>query len=103
MLLGSWMPFAAAAKLLGHFRKVVVSAATVRRATERSGAAYVELQTEQVEVLEQELPQGPEGPAVQQLSVDGAMVPLLHKEWAEVKTLAIGTIEEAVCMDREHG
>ncbi len=35
--LGSWMPFAEVAKLIGHFRKVVVSASTVRRATEKSG------------------------------------------------------------------
>jgi hypothetical protein len=56
----------------------------------------VEVQTAQVVVLEQELPQAPEGPAVQQLSVDGAMVPVLHQEWAEVKTLAIGTIRESV-------
>jgi hypothetical protein len=96
VLLGSWVPFAGAAQLIGHFRKVAVSEATVRRATEKSGEAYVELQTAQVAVLEQELPQAPEGPAVQQLSVDGAMVPLLHREWAEVKTLAIGTIGEPV-------
>ena len=96
VLLGSWMPFTAGAKLIGHFRKVPVSEATVRRATEKSGQAYVELQTAQVEALEKELPQAPEGSALQQLSVDGAMVPLLHKEWAEVKTLAIGTIGEPV-------
>jgi len=96
VLLGSWMPFAAAGKLMGHFRKVAVSAATVRRTTEQRGEAYVELQTAQVAALEQELPQAPEGPAVQQLSVDGAMVPVLHKEWAEVKTLAIGSIGEPV-------
>ena len=96
VLLGSWMPFAGAAQLIGHFRKVAVSEATVRRATEKSGEAYVEVQTAQVVVLEQELPQAPEGPAVQQLSVDGAMVPVLHQEWAEVKTLAIGTIRESV-------
>jgi hypothetical protein len=96
VLLGSWMPFAGAAQLIGHFRKVEVSEATVRRATEKSGEAYVELQTAQVAVLEQELPPAPQGPAVQQLSVDGAMVPLLHREWAEVKTLAIGTIGEPV-------
>ncbi len=94
--LGSWMPFAEVAKLIRHFRKVEVSASTVRRATEKSGAAYVELQTAQVEALEEELPEAPEGPALQQLSVDGAMVPVLHKEWAEVKTLAIGTIGEPV-------
>jgi len=92
VLLGSWMPFAGTAQLAGHFRKVTVSEATVRRATEKSGEAHVEVQTAQVAVLEQELPQAPEGPAVQQLSVDGAMAPLLHREWAEVKTLAIGTI-----------
>ena len=27
-----------------------------------------------------------------QVSVDGAMVPLVHQAWAEVKTLAIGTV-----------
>jgi hypothetical protein len=32
------------------------------------------------------------GPAVQQVTVDGAMVPLLHKEWGETKTLTIGTV-----------
>ncbi len=96
VLLGSWMPFAEAAKLIGHFRKVVVSEATVRRATERSGAAYVEVQTTQVERLEKEMPEAPQGPTLQQMSVDGAMVPLLHKEWAEVNTLAIGTIGEPV-------
>jgi hypothetical protein len=90
------MPFAEAAKLIGHFRKVAVSEATVRRATERSGAAYVGLQTAQVEALEKELLEAPEGPALQQMSVDGAMVPLLHQEWAEVKTLAIGTIGQPV-------
>ncbi|MFQ5741934.1 MAG: ISKra4 family transposase [Acidobacteriota bacterium] len=95
-LLGSWMPFAEAAKIIGQFWKVSVSEATVRRTTEKSGEAYVEIQTAQVEALEKELPEAPQGPALQQISVDGAMVPLLHKEWAEVKTLAIGTIGEAV-------
>ena len=96
VLLGSWMPFAAAVQLIGHFRRVVVSEATVRRATEKSGQAYVELQTAQVEILEKEMPEAPQGPTLQQMSVDGAMVPLLHKEWAEVKTLALGSVEEPV-------
>ena len=94
-LLGSWMPFGQAAKTVGHFRKIEVSEATVRRFTERSGQAWVELQTEQAAVLEGETGEGPEGPALQQLSVDGAMVPLLHGEWCEVKTLAIGTVEKS--------
>ena len=94
---GTWIPFEPAAKgMLNHFTKVDISAATVRRKTERAGLAYVALQTAEVDRLERELPEAPQGPAVQQLSVDGAMVPLLHKEWAEVKTLAIGTVGSAV-------
>ena len=93
-LLGSLVPFVPAAELIGRFRKVVVSAATVRRVSEKSGQAWVELPREKVEALEVELPPAPEGPARQQLSVDGAMVPLRHGEWAEVKTLVTGTIEE---------
>ena len=80
--------------MVGHFRNVEVSEATVRRATEKSGQAWVELQTKEVAALEGEHQEAAEGPALQQLSVDGAMVPLLHGEWAEVKTLVIGTIEE---------
>ena len=48
----------------------------------------------QAERLEAEIREAPPGPGLQQLSVDGAMVLLLHGEWAEVKTLAIGTIDE---------
>ena len=76
-----------------------MSKATVRRATEKSGEAYVELQTAQVETPEKEMPEAAQGPSLQQLSVDGAMVPMLHKEWAEVKTLALGTIGEPVLED----
>ena len=93
--LGSRLPFAQAAELMGRFWKVEVSEATVRRATEKSGQAYVEVQREEVAALEQEMQEAPLGPALQQLSVDGAMVPLLHGEWGEVKTLAIGTIEQS--------
>ncbi len=52
--------------------------------------------------LEGELQEAAEGPALQQLSVDGAMVPLLHGEWGEVKTLAIGVIEEPAAAGEVH-
>ena len=45
--------------------------------------------------LEREAPDRRPGPAVQQLSVDGAMVPLVGGAWGEVKTLAIGTCPPA--------
>ena len=50
-------------------------------------------QTAEVERLERERPAAPAGPAVQYLSADGAMVPLVGGQWAEVKTLAIGEVE----------
>ena len=62
--LGSWMPFAQAAEALQFFMGVQVSEPTVRRVTERSGAAYVALQTAAVETIEQTLPHAPAGPLV---------------------------------------
>jgi len=90
--LGVNAPFGQAATLLKHFRQVVVSEATVRRLTERGGATEVTLQREEVEELERKAPASPQGPPLQQVSVDGAMVPLLHEEWGEAKTLAIGKV-----------
>jgi hypothetical protein len=65
------MPFGPAAAMLAHFTKVELGEATARRVTERAGAAYVQVQTEELERLERECPVSPAGPAVQQLSVDG--------------------------------
>ena len=99
--LAAWMPFAPAARMLKRLLRVEVSEATVRRRTEQAGAAYVSIQTAEVERLEKESPPVPEGPALQQMSVDGAFVPVVGGEWAEVKTLAIGTITESVGKEGE--
>ena len=77
--LGTWMPFPAAAQLLAAFTHTAVSEPTVRRQTEAAGAAYVALQTAAAEALEQEGAAPPPGPAVLQVSVDGAMVPLVGR------------------------
>jgi hypothetical protein len=90
--LGTQVPFAQAAEAAAFFLGVVVSAETTRRLTEGAGAALVALETAEAEAVV-EAPALPPGPAVQQVSVDGAMVPLVGGEWAEVKTLAIGTVE----------
>lgn len=96
--LGSWIPsFEKAAKLLEDFTGgVAVSSASTRRRTEAAGAAYVELQERAVEQLEADQPAEPEGPAKLFVSVDGAMVPLVGGEWAEVKTLALGEVEPPI-------
>jgi len=90
--LGTWMPFGAVPAGIAYFCKVSLSEPTARRKTEEAGQAYVEVQTAQVEALERAESAPPSGPPLQQISVDGALVPLLHKQWGEVKTLAIGVI-----------
>ena len=90
--LGARLPFGQVPGLLAHFTGVTISAETVRRLTETAGAAAEVVATQAVADLERTLPDPPPGPAVQQLSVDGAMAPLVGGGWAEVKTLAIGTV-----------
>lgn len=90
--LGTWLPFGKSAQMLEQLLGVQVSLSTARRYTEAAGAAYEALQTAQVEQLEQQVPEAPLGAPKQLLSVDGAMVPLLKGQWAEVKTLVLGEV-----------
>jgi hypothetical protein len=99
--LGAWMPFGRAAQELAHFRRTVVSRPTAERLTEAAGAAYVSLQTAEVERLMREAPPAPGKPAKLFVSVDGAMVPLIGGEWAEVKTLVIGEVQPALLVKGE--
>ena len=90
--LGTWLPFERVPAVLGHFTGVPVSADTARRLTEQAGAVLEAAETAAVGELEQ-AGRLPPAPAERlQVSVDGAMIPLVHKAWAEVKTLAIGTV-----------
>jgi len=95
--LGTWVPFERLPDLLALFTGTRLSASTIQRITEEAGVAAVAVQTVAVERLERHLPAPPTGPAVLQVSVDGAMVPLRGKgEWAEVKTLALGEVQPPV-------
>ncbi|HEX5503159.1 MAG TPA: hypothetical protein VFW96_11090 [Thermomicrobiales bacterium] len=91
--LGAWLPFPAASAALAAFAHTAVAEPTLRRRTEAAGAAYVAAQTAAAEHLARADPAPPAGPALLQLSVDGAMVPLVGGAWAEVKTLAIGVVQ----------
>ena len=93
VLLGAQMPFERVPATLDHFTQVEVGVDTARRLTERAGAALEAAERMEAKQLEREWAEVA-GPAVQQLSVDGAMVPLVGGEWAEVKTLAIGTVRQ---------
>jgi len=90
--LGAWMPFERVAEFLAETVKAKRSKATVHRETVKAGQAMVDAETKANEWLSKTVPES-DGPAVahQQISVDGAMVPLIGR-WAEVKTVAIGTI-----------
>jgi len=94
--LGAWIPFAKTGAFLKDLLGVAISPATTRRCVEQHGSTYEAVQTAAVAAIETQLPEPPQGPAKQLLSVDGAMVPLVHGQWAEVKTLVIGEIQEAV-------
>lgn len=92
--LGARLPFAQVAEEMAFLFGVSVSADTVRRLTEQAGALQVAIEQREVERLEHEAPPEPTGPAVQQVSADGAMVPVRGGSWTEVRTIAIGTINE---------
>ena len=99
--LGSCREFDPAATLLGALTGAQVTEATARRQTEAAGAILAAWQEQEVARLERECPPAPAGPAKQFFSADGAFVPLLHGEWAEVKTLALGEIGEPVYQEKE--
>jgi hypothetical protein len=87
--LATWMPFERAAQMLGVLTGVQVSEATTRRQTYGAGAAYEAVQAGQA-LAPEDSGDPPADKLV--LSVDGAMVPLVHGQWAEVKTLVIGEV-----------
>jgi hypothetical protein len=93
--LSVWMPFQPATELLAAMLGVVVSKAQTVRDTEAAGAAYERLQNEDADQIERHAPPALPGKDKLVLSADGAMVPLRHGEWAEVKTLAIGEVQPA--------
>ena len=94
--LSGWMPFAKAAELFEDYLGIVVSKSVSQRYAEEVGAAYEALQNEEVKCIERELPPAPPGAEKMQISADGAMVPLLHGQWAEVRTLVVGEVQPAV-------
>jgi hypothetical protein len=89
--LSSHIPsFAKAAAEFAFWTQVEVHRTTASRITEAAGATAVALQTAEAERILRTHPLAPPGPERLVFSVDGAMVPLVHGQWAEVRTLAVG-------------
>lgn len=99
VLLGTVMPFERVPLVVDRLLTLPVSVETARRLTERIGETRVALEAAEAERVRATLPMPERGPAVQQLSLDGAMVPLVGGEWAEVKTLALGEVEPVTASD----
>ena len=91
--LSGWMPFGKAVELMEEVLGVEVSKIVAQNYTEAAGAAYVALQEEEVTWLEEKMPEPKEEADKLQISADGAMVPLLHGIWAEVRTLVVGEVQ----------
>src|SRR5215472_872159 len=90
--LATWMPFEPAQELLQELTGMQVSKATARRATLSAGTAALAVGEAEVERLKRELPEAPVGADKQVMSADGAFVPLVGGQWAEVKTLVLGEV-----------
>lgn len=93
------MPFGKAAALLRSFTSTSVSESRAQRLTEAIGLAYEAVQVAEVERIERDWPAVEDEPDKLILSVDGAFVPLVAGEWAEVKTLVVGEAGEPRLVD----
>jgi hypothetical protein len=91
--LASWMPFAQASSLLTLLLGVQVGKETVRRLTEQAGKHVEEAQTQAAKAPWPEETTQIAPPARLVMSADGAYVPLVKGQWAEVRTLAIGQVK----------
>ena len=99
VLLGTVMPFERVPLVMDRLLTLPVSVETARRLTECLGETRVVLEEAEAARVRATLPMPASGPAVQQLSLDGAMVPLVGGEWAEVKTLAVGEVGQTTATD----
>jgi hypothetical protein len=98
--LAAWMSFEHACELLTDLLGICVSATSSRRYTYQTGQAALAVQQAEEQRIREELPEPPPGAERQAISADGAFVPLLGGEWAEVKTLVVAQV---IQNDREAG
>jgi hypothetical protein len=84
--------FAKASAELTFFTGVHIHPDTARRRTEAAGQLALAHETAQAAHILHNHPVSPHGPDMLLFSVDGAMVPLLHGQWSEVRTLVVGEV-----------
>lgn len=90
--LAAWMSFEHAGELLKELLGIEVSATSTRRYTYQTGQAALAVQQAEEDRIRGDLPEPPTGAERQVISADGAFVPLVGGEWAEVKTLVVAEV-----------
>jgi hypothetical protein len=96
------LPLAQVAAEVGLLFGVSVSADTVRRLTEEARAMQVAIEGRELARIEHDAPPEQAGPPIQQISADGAMVPLIGGSWTEVRTIVIGALDGEEDATRTH-
>lgn len=92
--LAVWMPFSRAMEMARAALRITVPKETVHRLLLSAGRALDAAEEAATAYLYEALPEPPVAAVEhQQISIDGAFVPLIG-EWAEVKTMAIGAVIE---------
>jgi hypothetical protein len=92
--LACFMPFDQVVEMMQELLSVQTAEETVRRLTEQAGGWMEAWQTAQVEG-DDEPKEDLERPLERcVMSCDGAMVSLVHKQWAETRTVAVGEPQE---------
>src|SRR6266516_3471750 len=86
--LACFMPFDKVAQMMEEIVSVQTNQETVRRLTEQVGSWMEAAQTVQIEANDEQ----PLQRCV--ISADGAMISLVHKQWVETRTVAIGEPQE---------
>lgn len=88
--------FAKAAHEFTWFTGAAVHPDTARQRTEAAGAVLLAYETAEAARILREHPAPACTPDTLVLSVDGAMIPLVHGQWTEVRTLAVGEVQPPV-------
>lgn len=88
--LGSKLPFREAAEEIWYSYQTLPDEATLRRVTQRHGAAAEALVEQEVAMLERDAPEASAWPQQLLVSADGAFVQLTNGEPREVKSVAVG-------------
>lgn len=97
--LGSWVPFVQVPRLLASFAHLSINRETARRLTEAAGTELLAAQTAAAVPLAPPADPGAATDERLQVSADGAMVRLKSGDWVEVKTVAVGRVEQRTAAD----